>query len=386
MNIQYSNIINKILVIGGICLLLIIYISACDKKEAVEETTASLPIETTTMEFTTMESVRPPETVTKETTVSQTRSETTSSQVEPEETSVEETTREPLTQPTRTEPPTTLETTSITATTESVGLPVVEATSASHVTEQKYTGTISVRTNSASGTEVYGDNGTTVDASNKASGYIMVKHEGSSKRIKLQIINGTTTYTYDLNNNGTYEAFPLQMGDGTYTIRTLENVSGTSYSILYSTDAEVALSNSHGPYLYPNQRVRFHSSMEAVKKSYDLTVGLTTDEEKVNVIYNYIVETIKYDYSKVSNLNSTYLSNADTTLANKAGICLDYSVLMAVMLRAQGIPTQVVYGSATEASWHAWNKIYYNGTWVLKDATFAAGGGKGTNYTESQRY
>ncbi|NLZ81555.1 MAG: transglutaminase domain-containing protein [Clostridiales bacterium] len=214
----------------------------------------------------------------------------------------------------------------------------------------------------------------------------MVKHEGNKKRIKLQIVNGTTTYTYDLNNSGTYEAFPLQMGDGTYTIRTLENVLETTYSVLYSADVTVALSSSLSPYLYPSQRVRFNSSMEAVKKSYDLTVGLTTDEEKVNAIYNYVFETIKYDYSKVSNLTSTYLSNADTTLANKAGICLDYSVLMAVMLRTQGIPTQVVYGSATEASWHAWNKIYYNGTWVLKDATFAAGGGKGTNYTESQRY
>lgn len=374
MNVQYSNIIKKILVIGIIYLLLIIQIVACNRKEDIDSTTSSLQIEAT-----------------EEITTQETTSQPITEPVTTEEMTTQETTTEAVIEAITTQAPTiesvtTQESTSTEATTESLAIPVVEATSTAVISEDKYTGTISVRSNSASGTEVYSDNGTTVDASNKANGYVMVKHEGSTKRIKLQIINGASTYTYDLNNSGTYEAFPLQMGDGTYTFRTLENVSGTSYSVLYSTDVAVALSNSFHPYLYPSQRVRYNSSMEAVKKSYDLTVGLTTDEEKVNAIYNYVVETVKYDYGKVSNLTSTYLSNADTTLANKAGICLDYSVLMAVMLRAQGIPTQVVYGSATEASWHAWNKIYYNGSWVLKDATFAAGGGKGTNYTESQRY
>lgn len=380
MNVQYSNIVKKILVIGTICLLLIIQTTACNKKETEEISTTSLSIETAELQTVVAETTT--EKITEAITEAMTTEGTTTEPITTQTPTTEPTTKQPIVEQVTTQTPTIeetkiQETTSIQPTTESVGLPVVEASSAP---------VISVRTNNASGVEVYSNNGTTVDASNKDKGYIMIKHDGGSNRIKLQIINVTTTYTYDLNSNGKYEAFPLQMGDGTYTIRTLENVTGTSYSILYSTEVAVAINSSLSPYLYPSQRVRFNSSMEAVKKSYDLTAGLTSDEEKVNAIYNYVINTIKYDYSKISNLTSTYLSNADTTLANESGICLDYSVLVAVMLRAQGIPTQVVYGSATEASWHAWNKIYYNGGWVLKDATFEAGGGKGTNYTESQRY
>ena len=34
------------------------------------------------------------------------------------------------------------------------------------------------------------------------------------------------TYNYDLPSHGEYVFFPLQMGNGTYTISILENVSG----------------------------------------------------------------------------------------------------------------------------------------------------------------
>ena len=72
-------------------------------------------------------------------------------------------------------------------------------------------------------------NGTVVDAGHANEGYVYVKHRESKKRLKLRIASGGETYTYDLNQNGEFELFPLQMGSGTYKISVYEQVRGTQY-------------------------------------------------------------------------------------------------------------------------------------------------------------
>lgn len=255
----------------------------------------------------------------------------------------------------------------------------------------EYTGAISVKSNSALGTEVYTGNGATIDVSNKSSGYLMAKYEGSTdKRVKIRISMNDVNYDYDLNTGGSYEAYPLQMGNGSYTVIVMQNVVDNQYAVLHTATVQVELANSQDPYLYPSQKVNFTSSSRAVKKSYDLCVGLTTDEEKVKAIYDYIIQNVKYDYDKAAQITSgtltVYTSKADVTLADNKGICTDYATLMAVMLRAQNIPAQVIFGSEASASYHAWNKVYYNGGWVLYDATYGAGGAAGSSYTELKRY
>lgn len=41
---------------------------------------------------------------------------------------------------------------------------------------------------------------------------------------------GQYKLTYDLNTAGEYEVFPLQLGDGSYTVELFENVSGKKYA------------------------------------------------------------------------------------------------------------------------------------------------------------
>ena len=71
------------------------------------------------------------------------------------------------------------------------------------------------------GVTIYSNAKASIDASNLSEGYLIVKYTGGkSVRIKVQITkSGGTTYTYDLNNTGTVETFPLTEGDGTYTVR-----------------------------------------------------------------------------------------------------------------------------------------------------------------------
>lgn len=235
----------------------------------------------------------------------------------------------------------------------------------------------------------------------------MVRYNGTSPKVKLQI-TGTdnVTYTYNLVSTD-YEAFPLSSGNGTYEIRVLENISGTSYLTCLAEKVEVTLTNEFGPYLYPNQYCTFDADSETVAKSAELAKGAVTDLDVVNNIYNYIISSITYDYEKAETVPSGYTSDVDEILETGTGICLDYAAVMTSMLRSQRIPTRLEVGYAGDA-YHAWISTYItdvgwvNGivefdgqSWKLLDPTFASSSsekalrkfiGDGSNYVVKYMY
>lgn len=238
------------------------------------------------------------------------------------------------------------------------------------------------------GVKVLSNAKATVDASNLSEGFVMVKYTGGKKvRIKVQIAkNGGTTYTYNLNNAGTYETFPLTEGDGTYSIKVYENTSGTKYSTAYSTSVTMKLRDPFLPFLYSNQYVNFTSTSTTVAKGKEITKGKTTDLAKVEAIFNWVTSNLTYDYDLAANPPTGYLPDVDKVLAARKGICFDYSAVMATMLRSQGIPCKLVIGYAGKI-YHAWidvyiqgvgwvkNAIYFDGkTWTLMDPTFVSTG------------
>lgn len=240
----------------------------------------------------------------------------------------------------------------------------------------------------ATGQIVYDSGGTVIDASNTGDGYVMVKHSGSSKLLKVKISKADSSYAYDLNNLGEYEVYPLQMGNGTYTVKVYENVEGTSYIALYSVNIKVQMSDIDRVFVFPNQYVWYTNADKAIKKSYELCSKANTDEEKADIIYKYISTKIKYDNNKAATVKSGYLPDVDETLASRKGICFDYSALMAAMLRAQNIPTRLVIGNVEpENILHAWNQVYIGGKWIWMDATFGKyNKHKESNYTEDRKY
>ncbi|MDR0469377.1 MAG: transglutaminase domain-containing protein, partial [Peptococcaceae bacterium] len=77
------------------------------------------------------------------------------------------------------------------------------------------------------GATIHGNDKVTIDASNLAEGYVIVKYIGGKDvRIKAQIAKKDgSTYSYDINNKGALEVLPLTEGDGNYSIGVFENVS-----------------------------------------------------------------------------------------------------------------------------------------------------------------
>lgn len=229
-----------------------------------------------------------------------------------------------------------------------------------------------------------------IDASNSADGYIKVRYlQETTKKLKVIIDKGSTQYTYDLNNKGNYDTYPLQMGDGSYKVRVFENIGDNKYATKQTVTINVKLKDQNVPYLVPNQMVNYSDTSETIKKAKELTEGKTTDIEKVDVIYDYIISNIVYDNEKARTVKSGYLPVIDEILKSNKGICFDYSAVMAAMLRSQSIPTKLVTGySSNLSAFHAWNEVYTKETgwivlnemyfdgeqWKLMDSTVASSG------------
>ncbi len=250
--------------------------------------------------------------------------------------------------------------------------------------------------------------GSQIDVGNVSSGYVRVAQSGSNSRLKVQVIKGDKTYNYDLNTNGDFEVFPLQSGDGKYTIRIMKNVDGNKYTQVFSQTVKVKLESELEPFLCPSQYVNYNADSAAVKQAEEVCSGLKGDIEKVAAVYKWIIDNITYDLVKAQTVQSGYLPDLDSILSSGEGICFDYAALMAAMLRSQGVATKLICGTVSAADLnHAWNEVYLEGTgwvtvklyfsgnaWERMDPTFAASGnsnieqyiGDASNYTGLRVY
>lgn len=248
-----------------------------------------------------------------------------------------------------------------------------------------------VRTPQASNAVIYSNSRVTIDASNTDQGYVMVKYNGGAGKIKVQLIKNDLVYTYDLNARDAYEVFPFSEGDGVYTLKVYEHVSGNQYAQAFSQTLSVTMPDPFAPFLTPNQYVNFRDGSAAVQAGTDAAAGAQDQISIVTNIYNYVISNISYDLEKAATVQSGYLPDVDQVLALKKGICFDYAALMTTMLRSQDIPTKLVIGY-TGGLYHAWinvylesvgwvdSCIYFDGhSWSLMDPTFASSGGNSEN-------
>lgn len=269
-----------------------------------------------------------------------------------------------------------------------------------------------IRITSCEKSDFFMDGSFGVYLDNVSDGYVCAVGE-SDKRLKFRVMLGEQEYFYDLKNNGTAEAFPLQMGNGEYTLEIWENIKDTRYSQVFTTKKEVVLTDEFAPFLVPSQIVSFDQSSEVVSLANQITENASTEAEVVESIYKYITDTISYNTEFAQKVQArdvtSYVPDLDQVLKQKSGICYDYSSLCAAMLRSQGIPTKLVTGNvAPNDVYHAWNMVYLKDSgWTYKkirleknawgriDTTLAAGSnstqlgdfvGNGQNYIEKKVY
>ena len=250
-----------------------------------------------------------------------------------------------------------------------------------------------------------GDAGVSVDSSHASDGYIGIAATANS-RLKALLSNGQSTYSYDVPQDGTPIICPLNMGDGSYLVRVMQNTSGSNYVELYRTTVEVSLSSEFAPFLHPNVYCSYNANSECVTQARELVKDCKNQGQALEAICTWIVDNVSYDNDKAQQLKdaSGYVPDPDSTLQSKTGICFDYASLGAAMLRSQGIPAQIVTGYVSPQNiYHAWIMVYIDGTWTSAqfsvdantwsrvDLTFAANSdnenvGDGKEYSDRYVY
>jgi len=211
---------------------------------------------------------------------------------------------------------------------------------------------------------------TIVDVNNLDKGIVSINYNENIGNMKVMITKGNNKEAYDLKPNMSY---PLQFGNGDYTIAILEHVSGNKYRQIGKQTVKLELRDEKDMFLQSSQKVNWNENMGAIRKAEELTRNAKGDEEKVKVIYDYITNNIKYDNKKASTVQKGYMPSIDSTLKSQSGICYDYAVLAAAVLRSVDIPTKLLMGYKSDIKdYHAWNQVYLNDKWVNIDTTYDA--------------
>lgn len=220
---------------------------------------------------------------------------------------------------------------------------------------------------------------------NAENGIVTVYYNTKSNtKIKLLVQRGTEKYFYNVFNNDEEVNYPLQMGNGSYTVTLYENTTGTKYRKLVQKTQEVKLKDKNSVYLQSVLELSWDKEDESIKivdeiiaaaETKKKTKEELTDREIIAEVYAYVIKNIKYDYKKIENLDYSYTPDNDKTLETKTGICYDYSSLLASMLRSKGIPAKMVKGYVGASNvYHAWNEIYIadQDRWIVVDPTYDA--------------
>ena len=119
------------------------------------------------------------------------------------------------------------------------------------------------------------------------------------------------------------------------------------------------------------------------KLSSYLCMGVDSEREKVQVIYNWVISNIEYDYDRLKSTDYFTGVDPEKILKSKKAICTGYVELIKAMLDEVGIESQTIDGYVRDQYWapghmvvvdeHSWMAIKIDGEWQLADPTWDAG-------------
>ena len=223
-----------------------------------------------------------------------------------------------------------------------------------------------------------------IDKSHISDGYFVARNiKPDNKRYKLTVIVGKNSLNYDIKDIDI--VIPLQFGDGKYTVKLFKNVTGKKYASVGVISMTVKLSSATAPFIHPNVYVNYTPDSPCVARASKLCKVGMSNVSCVSAIMNYIKRTIIYDYIKALTVRTGTLPDIDGCYKNGRGICQDIAGLMVAMLRSQGIPASLVIGYA-DVAYHAWVRVYIEGTTKIYDPTAVLLGKKVKKYTVERWY
>ena len=189
--------------------------------------------------------------------------------------------------------------------------------------------------------------------------------------------NATKVY-YDLGYYSNTIVVPLNAGNREYLVRLLYNIEDNRYAAFVQQRVNLNLQDENLPFALANRIVNYKLSDNIINESMELVKGCKTELEIVQKIHRFVLEKYSYDHDLAANPPSNYIPDVQHDYVVRKGICYDYSVIFAAMLRIHGIETKVVFGFPAEdagykkGAYHAWNQIYDSASksWYTVDITY----------------
>lgn len=223
----------------------------------------------------------------------------------------------------------------------------------------------------APGKKTLGTSPLVLDISDTDQGYLTAVSDSTDQMMNVQLTaEDGVVYSYFI-SPGESAVIPFSSGSSTYQVSCYQQISDSQYAALYADNLEIKLANEFLPFLYPNQYVNFTPDSEASKLALSMVSEDTSDIDALQIIYNYVVSHVTYDYDLADTVASGYLPNVDETLQTGKGICFDYAALTAAMLRSCDIPCKLQIGYAGDIK-HAWINVYIRSRgWVDKAVEFS---------------
>lgn len=215
-----------------------------------------------------------------------------------------------------------------------------------------------------------------IDIKNIDKGIFSVKYtDKSTTKYKVLVTKGKNKVSYPFFANGKVESFPLQFGNGDYTVGLMRHVEGKQYAFVEQKKIKLNLKDPDVVYLNSIQNVKWAENDKPILYAFNNTKDLKTAEAVFEHFYKYLVNRVTYDFGKAAEVKGDYVPSIVTTFVESRGICYDYSSLFAAFMRSQGIPTRLVKGYVPGVvdGYHAWNEILIDGKWMIVDTTVDAG-------------
>ncbi|OGO40533.1 MAG: hypothetical protein A2Z04_05400 [Chloroflexi bacterium RBG_16_57_9] len=119
----------------------------------------------------------------------------------------------------------------------------------------------------------------------------------------------------------------------------------------------------------------------------ELTAGVQTPVARTRALFNFVRDRIVYNFGPILESRADWL--ASTTLARGDGFCQQKATLLATLLRAAGLSSQLVFQDIKDYKlldtrfapmvpdgiirYHGLTAVYLNGRWLRIDATLDAG-------------
>ncbi|MEW9702735.1 transglutaminase family protein [Paenibacillus sp. SI8] len=187
----------------------------------------------------------------------------------------------------------------------------------------------------------------------------------------VRISKGDDKYDYPFIKGAQY---PLQLGNGDYTVLIAESVSSNKYKVIAQETIALKMEKENEVFLQSIPLIDWNKDTKAVLEAEQLTADAVTDTDKVAALYTYMTTNFTYDHDKAETVEASYIPNLDEAFDASKGICYDYATIFAAMARSEGIPTRLVMGYEADApdTYHAWNQVYLKDSdeWVTIDTTY----------------